>query len=102
MVEGVLRPVVAGAPGPPQQKAQRATIQTPQGLDAQHGGELVSRPLCVGRRSSLFPVDGNRWTPMDASRTWPFRLRHFAAWEQPKLFSEEVRVGFRPLRKMMT
>jgi pimeloyl-ACP methyl ester carboxylesterase len=26
---------------------------------------------------------------------------HFAAWEQPKLFSEEVRVGFRSLRKMM-
>ena len=25
---------------------------------------------------------------------------HFAAWEQPKLFSEEIRVGFRPLRKM--
>ena len=24
---------------------------------------------------------------------------HFAAWEQPKLFSEEVRAGFRPLRK---
>ena len=24
---------------------------------------------------------------------------HFAAWEQPKLFSEEVRVGFRSLRK---
>jgi pimeloyl-ACP methyl ester carboxylesterase len=24
---------------------------------------------------------------------------HFAAWEQPQLFSEEVRVGFRPLRK---
>ena len=23
---------------------------------------------------------------------------HFAAWEQPKIFSEEVRVGFRPLR----
>jgi pimeloyl-ACP methyl ester carboxylesterase len=23
---------------------------------------------------------------------------HFAAWEQPKLFSEEVRVGFRSLR----
>jgi hypothetical protein len=23
---------------------------------------------------------------------------HFAAWEQPQLFSEEVRVGFRPLR----
>jgi pimeloyl-ACP methyl ester carboxylesterase len=24
---------------------------------------------------------------------------HFAAWEQPQLFSEEVRVGFRSLRK---
>jgi pimeloyl-ACP methyl ester carboxylesterase len=24
---------------------------------------------------------------------------HFAAWEQPELFSEEVRAGFRPLRK---
>jgi pimeloyl-ACP methyl ester carboxylesterase len=24
---------------------------------------------------------------------------HFAAWEQPKIFSEEVRAGFRPLRK---
>ena len=26
---------------------------------------------------------------------------HFAAWEQPKLFAEEVRAGFRPLRKSM-
>jgi len=25
---------------------------------------------------------------------------HFAAWEQPQLFSEEVRAGFRPLRSM--
>jgi hypothetical protein len=24
---------------------------------------------------------------------------HFATWEQPQLFSEEVRAGFRPLRK---
>jgi pimeloyl-ACP methyl ester carboxylesterase len=23
---------------------------------------------------------------------------HFAAWEQPKLFSEEVRAGFKPLQ----
>jgi pimeloyl-ACP methyl ester carboxylesterase len=23
---------------------------------------------------------------------------HFAAWEQPQVFSEEVRAGFRPLR----
>jgi pimeloyl-ACP methyl ester carboxylesterase len=26
---------------------------------------------------------------------------HFAAWEQPKLFVQEVRAGFRPLRKSM-
>jgi pimeloyl-ACP methyl ester carboxylesterase len=26
---------------------------------------------------------------------------HFAAWEQPKLFSEEVRAGFRPLRSRL-
>jgi pimeloyl-ACP methyl ester carboxylesterase len=26
---------------------------------------------------------------------------HFAAWEQPQIFSEEVRAGFRPLRKSM-
>jgi hypothetical protein len=24
---------------------------------------------------------------------------HFAAWEQPQLFSEEVRAGLRPLRR---
>jgi pimeloyl-ACP methyl ester carboxylesterase len=24
---------------------------------------------------------------------------HFAAWEQPQLFSEELRAGFRPLRQ---
>ena len=24
---------------------------------------------------------------------------HFAAWEQPQLLSDEVRAGFRPLRK---
>ena len=27
---------------------------------------------------------------------------HFAAWEQPKLFSEEVRAGFRSLRSGVT
>jgi pimeloyl-ACP methyl ester carboxylesterase len=26
---------------------------------------------------------------------------HFAAWEQPELFSKEVRAGFRPLRKLI-
>ena len=26
---------------------------------------------------------------------------HFAAWEQPKLFTEELRAGFRPIRNSM-
>ena len=29
----------------------------------------------------------------------PDRGGHFAAWEQPQLFSQEVRAGLRPLRK---
>jgi hypothetical protein len=29
----------------------------------------------------------------------PDKGGHFAAWEQPQLFSAEVRAGFRPLRK---
>jgi pimeloyl-ACP methyl ester carboxylesterase len=29
----------------------------------------------------------------------PDKGGHFAAWEQPQLFSKEVRAGFRPLRK---
>jgi pimeloyl-ACP methyl ester carboxylesterase len=43
-----------------------------------------------------------------AERAYPKLIRynkldrgaHFAAWEQPKLLSEEVRAGFRPLRSM--
>jgi pimeloyl-ACP methyl ester carboxylesterase len=31
----------------------------------------------------------------------PQKGGHFAAWEQPKLFSEEVRAGFRPMREQM-
>jgi pimeloyl-ACP methyl ester carboxylesterase len=26
---------------------------------------------------------------------------HFAAWEQPQIFTDEVRAGFRPLRKQL-
>jgi hypothetical protein len=29
----------------------------------------------------------------------PAQGGHFAAWEQPHIFSEEVRAGLRPLRK---
>ncbi len=63
----------------------------------------VSIPVAV----SVFPDE-----LYEAPRTWAERAYprlihynkldkggHFAAWEQPQLFSEEVRAGFRPLRK---
>jgi pimeloyl-ACP methyl ester carboxylesterase len=63
----------------------------------------VSVPAAV----SVFPGESYR-----APRTWTERAYHnliyfnevgkgghFAAWEQPQIFSEEVRAGFRPLRK---
>jgi pimeloyl-ACP methyl ester carboxylesterase len=63
----------------------------------------VSIPVAV----SVFPDE-----LYQAPRTWSERAYpkliyynkldkggHFAAWEQPQLFSEEVRAGFRPLRQ---
>ena len=62
----------------------------------------VSIPVAV----SVFPDElyaaPRRW----AERAYPKLIHynvldkggHFAAWEQPKLLSEEIRVGFRPLR----
>ena len=56
---------------------------------------------------SVFP-DELYQTPRNwAERAYPNLIHynkvekggHFAAWEQPKLFTEELRVGFRPLRK---
>jgi len=62
----------------------------------------ISVPAAV----SVFPGEN-----YEAPRTWAERAYHkliyfntldkgghFAAWEQPQLFSEEVRAGFRPLR----
>jgi pimeloyl-ACP methyl ester carboxylesterase len=63
----------------------------------------VSIPVAV----SVFP-DELYPTPRSwAERAYPKLIHynklekggHFAAWEQPQLLSEEVRVGFRPLRK---
>lgn len=48
--------------------------------------------------------DCNEWRMPPTSSVMPLLLAlvnpvgHFAAWEQPKLFSEEVRAGLRPLR----
>ncbi len=63
----------------------------------------VSTPVAVSVfPDELYPAPRN-W----AERAYPKLIHynrvdkggHFAAWEQPKLFSEEVRAGFRPLRE---
>jgi pimeloyl-ACP methyl ester carboxylesterase len=63
----------------------------------------VSIPVAV----SSFPDELYPTPPSWAERAYPKLIHynkldkggHFAAWEQPQLFSEEVRVGFRSLRK---
>ena len=62
----------------------------------------VSVPVAV----SAFPDELYQTPRSWAERAYPKLIHynkldnggHFAAWEQPKLFSEEVRVGFRSLR----
>jgi pimeloyl-ACP methyl ester carboxylesterase len=63
----------------------------------------VSIPVAV----SVFPDEIDAVPRSWAERAYPKLIYynkldkggHFAAWEQPQLFSEEVRAGFRPLRK---
>ena len=63
----------------------------------------VSIPVAV----SVFPGELYQAPRSWAERAYPKLIHynkvakggHFAAWEQPQLFSEEVRAGFRPLRK---
>jgi pimeloyl-ACP methyl ester carboxylesterase len=63
----------------------------------------VSIPVAV----SAFPDELYQAPRSWAERAYPKLIYynkldkggHFAAWEQPKLFVEEVRAGFRPLRK---
>ena len=63
----------------------------------------VAIPIAV----SAFPDELYQVPRSWAERAYPKLIHynrlpkggHFAAWEQPKLFSEEVRAGFRPLRK---
>src|SRR5438552_18317344 len=62
----------------------------------------VSVPAAV----SAFPDELYQTPRSWAERAYPKLMHynkldkggHFAAWEQPQLFSEEVRAGFRPLR----
>jgi pimeloyl-ACP methyl ester carboxylesterase len=63
----------------------------------------VSIPVAV----SVFPDEIEEVPRSWAERAYPKLIHynkldkggHFAAWEQPQLFSEEVRAAFRPLRK---
>jgi pimeloyl-ACP methyl ester carboxylesterase len=63
----------------------------------------VAIPVAV----SVFPDEIYTVSRSWAERAYPKLIHynkldkggHFAAWEQPQLFSEEVRAGFRPLRK---
>ena len=65
--------------------------------------EGVSIPVAV----SAFPDEIDLCPRSWAERAYPELIHynkldkggHFAAWEQPQLFSEEVRAGFRSLRK---
>src|SRR5207249_5359603 len=65
----------------------------------------VSIPVAV----SAFPDEIDLCPRSWAERAYPKLIHynkldkggHFAAWEQPKLFSEEIRAGFRPLRKIV-
>jgi pimeloyl-ACP methyl ester carboxylesterase len=47
--------------------------------------------LELGPRRALYPPVLIYYNKVDKGG-------HYAAWEQPQLFSEEVRAGFRPLR----
>jgi pimeloyl-ACP methyl ester carboxylesterase len=63
---------------------------------------VVSTPVAV----SVFPDEVYPAPLSWAERAYPKLIYynkldkggHFAAWEQPQLFSKEVRAGFRPLR----
>jgi pimeloyl-ACP methyl ester carboxylesterase len=78
-----------------------------QVLAAAHASDQAPPPVSVPVSFTTFPCE--IWA---APRSWVEavypglayfnavdRGGHFAAWEQPKLFSEEVRAGFRSLRK---
>jgi pimeloyl-ACP methyl ester carboxylesterase len=71
------------------------------------GGFFNAKGVSIPVAVSVFP--GEQY---EAPRSWteraypnliyyntPDKGGHFAAWEQPLLFSEEVRAGFRPLRQ---
>jgi pimeloyl-ACP methyl ester carboxylesterase len=71
------------------------------------GGFFDARGVKIPVAVSVFPDEIYAAPRSWAERAYPKLIHynkldkgtHFAAWEQPQLFSEEVRAGFRPLRK---
>jgi hypothetical protein len=72
-----------------------------------HYGLYNALNISIPSAVSVFPGEN-----YEAQRSWAERAYrnliyynkvdkggHYAAWEQPQLFSEEVRAGLRPLRK---
>jgi pimeloyl-ACP methyl ester carboxylesterase len=67
-----------------------------------------AKPITIPFAISVFPDELYEAPRTWAERAYPHNLiyhnkldrgGHFAAWEQPQLFSEEMRASFRPLRK---
>jgi pimeloyl-ACP methyl ester carboxylesterase len=72
------------------------------------GGFFDARDISIPFAISVFPDELYQAPRSWAERAYPDNLihynkldrgGHFAAWEQPQRFSEEMRAGFRPLRK---
>jgi hypothetical protein len=70
------------------------------------GGFFNTKGVLIPVAVSVFPGEQYEAPLSWAERAYPKLIYfnrvakggHFAAWEQPQLFSEEVRRGFRPLR----
>jgi pimeloyl-ACP methyl ester carboxylesterase len=75
------------------QAAARAAGQAPAGVKLPVGFTMFPGEIFQAPRSWAEKVYPNLIYFHEAARGG-----HFAAWEEPQLFSEEVRAGFRPLR----
>jgi pimeloyl-ACP methyl ester carboxylesterase len=70
------------------------------------GGFFNAKGVAIPVAVSVFPAEQYQAPRSWTERAYPNLIYynkvekggHFAAWEQPQLFSEEVRAGFRPLR----
>jgi pimeloyl-ACP methyl ester carboxylesterase len=73
------------------------------------GGFFNAKGVSIPVAVSVFPGEQYEAPRSWAEQAYPNLIYynkahkggHFAAWEQPKLFSEEVRAGFRPVRKLI-